>query len=69
GAPMVLPSPVGESVAANLLQGESLLDAFASNQEGFLLYVVLNYKYCIFEYECYLSCNICDSRVVAGLIS
>ena len=36
GAPMVLPSPVGESVAANLLQGKSLLDAFTSNQEGFL---------------------------------
>ena len=36
GAPMVLPSPVGESVAANLLQGKSLLDAFTGNQEGFL---------------------------------
>ncbi|MDO7849956.1 hypothetical protein, partial [Hymenobacter convexus] len=37
GAPMVLPSPVGESVAANFINRKSLQDAFASSPKGFLL--------------------------------
>ena len=37
GAPMVLPSPVGESVAANLFSASPLLDAFTSTEQGALL--------------------------------
>uniref|UniRef100_UPI001C2CF656 hypothetical protein n=1 Tax=Hymenobacter caeli TaxID=2735894 RepID=UPI001C2CF656 len=36
GAPMVLPSPVGESVAANFIS-VMLLSAFISRQEHFVL--------------------------------
>ena len=40
---MVLPSPVGESVAANLIE-ETLLDAFNSVQEGFCFPSVHQWK-------------------------
>jgi hypothetical protein len=38
---MVLPSPVGESVAANLTQGESPSPAFTSTPRGFLLSAIV----------------------------
>ncbi|MDB5236490.1 MAG: hypothetical protein JWR44_3483, partial [Hymenobacter sp.] len=37
GAPMVLPSPVGESVAANLFPTQGPLDAFASDKGTLLV--------------------------------